>query len=65
MEQPFFSGPGTKMGTIGGTLAAVFVHVSAGEIYKTIFFAGIGAGVSFFVTLGLRWVIKWVMGRRP
>lgn len=46
---------GTKAGIIGGLLF-VFIGLTMGEIIKTALLAAIGAGVSYAVTLALRWI---------
>jgi hypothetical protein len=48
----------TKMGTAGGTLLTIFANISGEDISKTIVLAGIGAIVSFGVTLLLKAIIK-------
>jgi mannitol-specific phosphotransferase system IIBC component len=56
MKQMFDST--TKMGTAGGTLLTIFANISKEDISKTIVLAGIGAIVSFGVTLLLKVIIK-------
>ena len=48
----------TRSGTIGGTLIAVMLNIFSNDIIRTIGFAAIGATVSFFVSLGWKWLIK-------
>jgi hypothetical protein len=48
----------TKTGTAGGTLLTIFANITKEDIAKTIVLAGIGAIVSFGVTLLLKVVIK-------
>jgi hypothetical protein len=48
----------TKAGTAGGTLLTIFANISSEDLIKTGILAGIGAVVSFFVTLGLKLLIK-------
>ena len=48
----------TKTGTIGGTLLTVFYNISSEDIVKTIVLAGIGAVVSFMVSLLLKRIFK-------
>jgi len=56
MKQVFDST--TKTGTAGGTLLTIFANITEEDIAKTIVLAGIGAIVSFGVTLLLKVVIK-------
>lgn len=49
---------GTKAGTIGGTFLTIIVNIKGEDIVKTIVLAGIGAVVSFFVSLGLKYLTK-------
>lgn len=45
---------GTKAGTLGGTFLTIIFNIKTEDVLKTIVLAGIGAIVSFFVSLGLR-----------
>lgn len=56
MQQYFDST--TRAGTAGGTLLTIFANISSEDLIKTGILAGIGAVVSFFVTLGLKLLIK-------
>lgn len=57
--EPLFNADGhTKAGTAGGTLLAVLLQVSGGEVVKTIVLAAIGAAVSFMVSLALKWGLR-------
>jgi hypothetical protein len=56
MKQMFDST--TKMGTAGGTLLTIFANISTEDISKTIVLAGVGAIVSFGVTLLLKVILK-------
>jgi hypothetical protein len=58
MNDSFICHP-TRMGTLGGCLTIFLVNVSSGDILRTMLLAGIGAVVSFVVSLGLKWVIRW------
>lgn len=49
---------GMMAGTIGGTLLSIFSNIQSEDIIKTSVLAGIGAIVSFFVSLGLKWIIR-------
>ncbi len=53
----------TAAGTLGGTLLSMFATVQTGDITKTIILATIGAVVSFFVSLGLKWIAKTLRTR--
>lgn len=46
----------TKAGTAGGTLLVVLVQIAPEEIVKTIVLAGLGAVVSFAVSVGMKWL---------
>jgi hypothetical protein len=48
----------TKAGTASGTLLSIFANINSGDILKTAVMAGIGAVVSFSVTLFLKFLIK-------
>ncbi len=49
---------GTKSGTVGGTLLTVVANIRSEDVLKTALLAAIGATISFFVSLGLRYLIK-------
>lgn len=49
---------GTKAGTIGGTFLTIIVNIKGEDVLKTVVLAGIGAAVSFFVSLGLKYLVK-------
>lgn len=58
MEHPFNSN--TLAGTVGGTLFVLCLKVSAQEVLHTSFLAAIGAGVSFSISIVLKYLIrKW------
>jgi hypothetical protein len=48
----------TKTGTAGGTLLTIFANISSEDLVKTAILAGVGAIVSFSVTLFLKLLIK-------
>ncbi len=54
METNAYPNPGTKAGTLCGTLLVVALHISREELVKTVVLAALGAGVSFTVSLLLR-----------
>ena len=47
-----------KVGTVGGTLLSMAPNIASVDIFRTIILAMIGAIVSFFVTLLLKWMTK-------
>ncbi len=47
----------TKAGTAGGTLLTVVCNISSQDILKTVVLGGVGAAVSFLVTVLLKAVI--------
>jgi hypothetical protein len=55
---PGLSNGSVKAGTVGGTLAAIFLSVDYNEISKTVSMAAIGAVVSFIVSAILKIIIR-------
>lgn len=53
---------GTRAGTFGGTLLSVFVNLDSSDFLRTAVLAAIGAVVSFFVSLLLKWILKYLKG---
>ena len=51
---------GTILGTVSGTVLTVAVNVGSSDIVKTVILAGLGAVVSFCVSLMLKWLVKKV-----
>ncbi|MDE3235500.1 MAG: hypothetical protein KGO81_06055 [Bacteroidota bacterium] len=49
----------TKAGTVGGTVLTILVNIGREDIVKTAVLAGIGAVVSFMVTLVLKKIIQY------
>ncbi len=47
-----------KVGTAGGTLLSMVPNITSVDIFRTIILACVGAIVSFFVTLLLKWLTK-------
>ena len=47
-----------KVGTAGGTLLSIVPNITSVDVLRTIILAIIGAIVSFFVTLLLKWLTK-------
>jgi len=59
MTDPNFTGH-TKYGTLGGIITIVLYNINTGDVVRTTVLAAIGAFVSFFVSLVLRYCIrKW------
>ena len=48
----------TKVGTAGGTMLTILANINCGDLIKTAVLAGVGAVVSFGVTLLLKLLIK-------
>ncbi len=48
----------TITGTVGGTVLTVLVNMDSSDIFKTVVLAGVGAVVSFSVTLFLKWLVR-------
>lgn len=53
-------GIGTRAGIIGGTLLSIMVNISSGDLISTAVLAALGAVVSFFVSIILKWLIKQI-----
>ena len=49
---------GTILGTVSGTVLTVVVNVGSSDIVKTVILAGLGAVVSFCVSLLLKWLVN-------
>lgn len=49
----------TRAGTVGGLFTVLLVNITAADIIKTIVMAAIGAMISFFVSL----LLKYLVGR--
>lgn len=49
---------GTILGTVSGTVLTVAVNVGSSDVLKTVILAGLGAVVSFSVSLLLKWLVK-------
>ncbi|MEO7264586.1 MAG: hypothetical protein ABIW38_06710 [Ferruginibacter sp.] len=60
MDQHIQIDGSTKAGTIGGTLLILFINVSSAEIGKTMVMAGVGAIVSFSVSMVLRRIVRYI-----
>ncbi|WP_276504437.1 hypothetical protein [Terrimonas pollutisoli] len=53
----------TKTGTVGGTITILLANINSGDVIKTAVLAGVGAVVSFVLSLLLKELVKW--WRRP
>ena len=57
-----------KLGTLGGTVAAALPSLQRDPLLEAVVLAGVGACVSFVVSLVLKWLFKhlktWFMKRR-
>ncbi|MAM17463.1 MAG: hypothetical protein CME35_00660 [Gramella sp.] len=56
------------MGTLGGMLAATLPSLHRDKVFEAVVLAGLGACVSFVVSLVLKWLLKrlkaWILKRR-
>jgi uncharacterized membrane protein len=48
----------TKAGTAGGTAFVLLFSLQAGELLHTAVLAGVGAAVSFAVSICLKWLVR-------
>ena len=64
MENPFHTEHSTRYGTVGGTLLTILININIHDVFKTAVLGAIGAVVSFFVSLCLRQVVKYVRNRQ-
>ncbi|MEO8760157.1 MAG: hypothetical protein ABI388_03520 [Bacteroidia bacterium] len=46
----------TLLGTVSGTVLTVLANIGSADISKTVVLAAVGAAVSFFVSLSLKWI---------
>ena len=53
----------TKTGTVGGTLTIILANINSDDVMKTAVLAGVGAVVSFVISLLMKELVKW--WRRP
>ncbi len=59
MTDPNFTGH-TKYGTVGGIITILLYNINSGDVFKTAVLAAIGALVSFFISLVLKYCFgKW------
>ena len=64
MEGNIQSEGSARMATAGGTFLVMLLQVSGKELIKTSILAGIGAIVSFCVSLALKWLVKQIRIRK-
>ncbi len=57
------SDKGTIIGTVGGTVLSTVHSLSFNDIGKSVILGAIGACVSFFVSMFLRWVIGFARSK--
>ena len=57
-DNNFNSDNHTIAGTLGGTAYVLLAQISSTETIKTMLLAVLGAMVSFFVSLFLKWVVR-------
>ena len=48
----------TVLGTVSGTVLTIIVNIGSSDILKTVALAAIGAVVSFFTSLFLKWILR-------
>ncbi|HMK27180.1 MAG TPA: hypothetical protein VK483_14205 [Chitinophagaceae bacterium] len=48
----------TRTGTLGGTLTIILANITSADALKTIVLAALGAVVSFFVSYGLKRMMR-------
>ena len=58
MEANFSPDIHTAAGTLGGTFFALLLEVHSGDMLKTVILTATGAGVSFAVSMLLKFVVK-------
>lgn len=47
-----------QLGTFGGTFLCILPNLHSEDVVRTVVLAGIGALVSFFVSVLLKWLLK-------
>jgi hypothetical protein len=58
MQNHFELDTGTKAGTAGGTLLTIVCNIHLADLSRTAVLAAVGAGVSFTVSIFLKWLIN-------
>ena len=54
----------TKATTLGGALTIMFANITSPDIVKTIVLTGIGAVVSFVMSILFKAIVKWWKTRK-
>ncbi|TMI88697.1 MAG: hypothetical protein E6H08_17560 [Bacteroidetes bacterium] len=54
----------TKATTLGGALTILFANITSPDIVKTIVLTGIGAVVSFVMSILFKAIVKWWKTRK-
>lgn len=65
MQSNFHIDFGTKLGTAGGALTTLLFNIQSTDVLKTFILATVGATVSFFVSLFLKWFINYLKKKFP
>lgn len=60
--EPLFDST-AKAGTCTGTLVIILANINSSDVFKTAVLAGIGAAVSFAVSLFLKVLVRWLKQR--
>jgi hypothetical protein len=58
MSDNFHTDTHTRTGTIGGTVGVILVNIFQYDVVRTIGLATLGATVSFFVSLGWKYLVS-------
>jgi hypothetical protein len=53
----------TRIGTAGGLLTILLVHLNGDELIRTAILGGVGAAVSFIVSIAMKWLVKTIKAR--
>ena len=64
MEGNFSPDIHTTRGTIGGTVFALLLQVHSSDMLKTVILTATGAGVSFLVSVFLKFIVKMLKHHR-
>jgi hypothetical protein len=60
MNIDFYSDGNTWFRITGGTLRVLLIQLSVSEVLKTAILATIGGVASFIVSIGLKWMLRWL-----
>ncbi|MEP1095973.1 MAG: hypothetical protein ABJG78_12730 [Cyclobacteriaceae bacterium] len=52
-----------KAGTLGGALLSIVSSLSFSDVERTVILGAIGATVSFFISMLLRWIVELVRSK--